>query len=263
MKRQKVEKGQNLSAATESNDDASCEYLWKLLHQVVDEDNSLAWKTLYDTACQDGESMARAIAAFCFFCDNVIVPESYEVAEVFVKQSHSWLDSSVHRGCKYALFLKAMFIYRKIYYEPNDEAATELCKKSADQGLSLALNFLGCYYGKQGSVSESRKYLEIAATAGYRLSQRNLGLLHVRTKDYIAAAYWFHEAADNGSPTALNELAKLYLQGYGVPKDIQRAVLCLSDCSKLGDQAATSILHAAENAIRDEIFNNLNEMFAY
>jgi hypothetical protein len=264
VKEQRSSKNEVLSP-TEPVGHSRTEELWNLFLRILNDGDKVAWQTMYSIACQNGEPLAQAIAGFCFTNRKIhFVRETRTAAEIFGDLCHCWLDNAVNRGCKYALFLKSVFIYRNVYYPQNLDAAIELCKMSADQGLPLALNFLGCHYEKQGSFSESRKYLEIAATAGCRLSQRSLGLLHLRTGDYIAAACWFQALADGGSPVALRDMANLHLKGRGVPKDIPRAVSYLLEARKRGNLEAARIVAVIMEEVDSDAYCSVGcDMLAY
>jgi TPR repeat protein len=56
-----------------------------------------------------------------------------------------------------------------------------------------------------------------------------------RTRDFAAAMCWFLFAAGKGDPRAMNNIAALYSDGLGVPKDDGKAVEWLRKGAALGD----------------------------
>jgi uncharacterized protein len=59
-------------------------------------------------------------------------------------------------------------------------------------------------------------------------------------KDYKKAVEWYIKSAEQGNPSAQNNLGFMYYNGYGVEKDYKKAVECLyqidrarkSNCTK-------------------------------
>lgn len=44
------------------------------------------------------------------------------------------------------------------------------------------------------------------------------------SKNYVEAYKWFKQSADQGNPKGQNGLANLYIDGYGVNKDVKKAI---------------------------------------
>jgi TPR repeat protein len=236
--------GDNDCSKTEASEAHSIA-LWRLFDRIALGDTN-SWNQLFDIACQDGEYMARAIAAVCVYCNGMKVVDystMKSAANVFGRMSLHWIETSVKDGCKYALFLRAMFFFKGICGEKNFETARELCDRSAKQGFLPAQHMLFRY---------EIKYGEEAARSGYALSQYALALqfTYIALPDYITAAMWFQKAADQGVSEAMVELAKLYFNGRGVPKDIAQA-FCLvtrSNNSASKEVAAHLEVHLRQRA---------------
>ncbi|WP_420474620.1 tetratricopeptide repeat protein [Noviherbaspirillum sp. ST9] len=89
---------------------------------------------------------------------------------------------------------------------------------AADQGVEKAWYAISRIYQKaefsQRSLSQSHAYLCKAASAGYHVAQRELGMLVWRTRKGdesrdVLALYWLHKAAAQGCGEAATRLEKL------------------------------------------------------
>lgn len=92
----------------------------------------------------------------------------------------------------------------------NDEGvlpALPWLKKSAAHGFFPAMNHLGELYSKKYSGIET---------------------------NYVEAERWFRIASDGGYAPADYNLGKMYLEGLGVPKDIDKAILLLQRSGSKG-----------------------------
>ena len=74
------------------------------------------------------------------------------------------------------------------------------------------------------------------AEAEYRLGRANLG------EDDKEAAYWFKKAAKQGEVKSLNNLATLYEQGQGVPKNMAEAFPLRQRAAARGDMVSEAML---------------------
>ncbi len=90
--------------------------------------------------------------------------------------------------------------------------------QAAEQGLSAAWFAISRIYLKpefsRRSITESRRYLEMAAAAGHQRAQVELGLVAWRSRRLepggdVAAVYWLQKAASQGDTEAMNWLDKI------------------------------------------------------
>ncbi|WP_309497207.1 tetratricopeptide repeat protein [Sulfurovum sp.] len=97
--------------------------------------------------------------------------------------------------------------------------------------------------GAQKDLSQAKKWYEKAAKQGNASAQYNLAKLHhsAGTEDphaYEKAKYWYEKAVKGGIVQANNNLAALYIDGLGVEKNEQKALMLLEEASSKGDAAA-------------------------
>ena len=116
-------------------------------------------------------------------------------------------------------------------------------RRRAIQGEAQAQFELGCLYDEGKGVWEDHaKKSELwhsAAEQGHVGAQCALGrLCHVPPADDAEAAKWFCRAAWRGSVDAQYEIAWLYAEGKGVPKDEREAYIWLSISAMEGHSGA-------------------------
>lgn len=78
-----------------------------------------------------------------------------------------------------------------------------------------------------------------AATSGYPLAQTQMGYFQlggvsILEPDTLKAVTWFKLAANNKETNAMVELARLYINGRGVEKDVERGFILLKECVDCG-----------------------------
>ncbi len=116
--------------------------------------------------------------------------------------------------------------------------------RAAAQGLGIAQYRFAALYerglGTARDAERARIWYVRAAGQGNVKAMHNLAVLSVsggRT-DYAAAAKWFTQAADFGLADSQVNLAILYQNGLGVPKDLKQAYKWLALAKRSGDQEA-------------------------
>ena len=118
--------------------------------------------------------------------------------------------------------------------EPNPARAIELLRKAWRLGIVEAgYSLFTVYYN--GVVAPANKplalaYLEASAEKGYILSQRRLGHAYrgsnprgLVEENIQQARIWFTKAAEQGDAESATQLAGIYREGLGVPKNEQAA----------------------------------------
>ncbi len=86
---------------------------------------------------------------------------------------------------------------------------------------------LGRSYDIGDQHEKSFVYLKAAAERGYRIAQNNLGVLYLDglgvPQDVEKAAYWYRQSAEQGDQVAQTNLGVLYREGTGVPQSMEIA----------------------------------------
>ena len=126
----------------------------------------------------------------------------------------------------------------------------------AKEGDKLAQHNVGMMYSLgKGAKKDSAKaisWYEKAAKQGLGVSAYNLGEIYQKRgkKDphaYTKAKYWYEKAIEEKVKEAYNNLATLYINGYGVIKDIPKALKLLEKAAALDNakaQVNVAVLYA-------------------
>ncbi|MBV6574804.1 sel1 repeat family protein, partial [Acinetobacter baumannii] len=120
---------------------------------------------------------------------------------------------------------------------------SELSKKDN----RVALNFLGRMYkdgvGVKQDNNKAFNLFNRAAILGDLSAQFNLGNMYFNGEgiplDYEKATYWYNKAIINGKDgDAAKILARMYYEGRGVEKNINKSIELLKIAADQGDQEA-------------------------
>ena len=110
------------------------------------------------------------------------------------------------------------YIYSNEEKVKNIEKAIELYNKAIDLGNSTAINSLAYLYANKKEVKNIEKAIEL-----------------------------YNKAIDLGNSAAMYNLAYLYENGYGVIKDVGKAILLYQRSAKNGYENAIKKIHQYEN----------------
>lgn len=113
-------------------------------------------------------------------------------------------------------------------WEDGDEAkAFGFFKQAADLGdIAAMLNvgyFLDEGLGVKADKAAARDWYQKAYDLGDASAANNIAILCREQNDLAGAADWFAKAAEMGDGDALVELAKINVEGQGVPQDEAKA----------------------------------------
>jgi hypothetical protein len=106
---------------------------------------------------------------------------------------------------------------------------------SAQYNLAVAL-FNGDAIDK--NVKESMQWLFSAAKLGHFMALHSVGLLYLNSGAFENALFCMNASASKGYAPSMFQLGMMYLQGKGVEKNQERALLLFKMAVKHGDAAA-------------------------
>ncbi|MDE6001114.1 MAG: SEL1-like repeat protein, partial [Clostridia bacterium] len=116
---------------------------------------------------------------------------------------------------------------------------------AADNGDAEAKYNLSKFYHYQ--PNKSLEFLTEAAEQGYAKAQCELGTYYCEQKNFTEAVKWFSLAGSQYAK-ASSALGKMYLNGSGVKKDLQKAIVLFENAAKCGDpEAYLYLARAYEN----------------
>jgi len=123
---------------------------------------------------------------------------------------------------------------------------SESLTKLADSGHVFLQNQMGIesalLLGANRSIEDARRVFQNAALRGSGPAQVNLAVLYMNgwgvPKNYGSALYWLKSAAAQGIPQAHMNLGLLYLNGWGVRQDYAEALRYFRFAAEHGDTGA-------------------------
>jgi len=99
---------------------------------------------------------------------------------------------------------------------------------------------------QKGDYAEAIRQYTPMAELGELNSQLNLAYIYASyQRDYAKSFYWYARAAEHESPKAWNSLGLHYLNGWGAPKNIARAIVLFRRSAGTGDVVGMENLGAA------------------
>jgi len=145
--------------------------------------------------------------------------------------------------------IKAQFTLGSAYelgrgVAPDFAEAARWYQKAADAGNPGAQAHLGKLYaegkGLPRDLAAAVKWYARAAVQGDSQAQTNLGCVYFNgdgglQRDYNEAARWFSKAAAQRNPLAEANLATLYAEGFGLPRDPEKAANLYLEAAKHGN----------------------------
>ena len=141
--------------------------------------------------------------------------------------------------------LRNAILDAEVPLDVRDECVEEL-KQLAEGGEHYAQYFLGKLYRDGGVVipddEQAEEWFRRSAEAGYDCAAYALGKILQEQGRMEEAVRWYDRASKQRNEFAQYRLAKLYLTGDGVPKDVDRAVELLKASAEQGNQHAEYLL---------------------
>lgn len=135
----------------------------------------------------------------------------------------------------------------------DSEKAIYWLKKCADSGNDQAAIILGAEYFKiyiaNGSLfatEEAEKYLKPQADKGNYEAQAMLGSLYCKLEAYEEALPYLEVTAPADDIDSQITLGYMYLSGYGVTKDLPKALYWFKKAAELGGVSAQQRLNELE-----------------
>lgn len=198
---------------------------------------------LFLAAAEKGELLAQRGLGMLYASD--------EGEEARYPLAERWFRAASDAGDHSASGALAMLIIHGHAGNGRHEEAFRLMSKAAEAGHVEAMLILGSLYrdglGTARDLSAAETWFRRASVRGSRNAMLSLGFLLIEAlepKDYISGASVFREAAEQGDPVGQYVLGRLYLNGFGVPQDDEKAVDWISRATEQGLLPAVEALAA-------------------
>lgn len=108
---------------------------------------------------------------------------------------------------------------------------------------------------------ESEFWYKKAVDAGSAIATLHCGYFYIRRKDYEKAREIFSIGAVRGYAPSIVRLANLYIKGYGVDRDYDKAIILLRQASDLGNIWAKLAIATMTVTLADSTLIRLKGMF--
>lgn len=224
-----------LEKAAAQSDAESEVLLARMAAEVGNREEAISWTK---SAAEHGHGGAAASLGDLYLTGEA-VPQD-------LAQARLWYERGVELGNAQAQNDLGYMLLMGIGGEPDTERAKELFEAAIAQGYIRAATNLGLmYFEGNGVPQDKQKAVEItkpAANAGDSLAQRNMGIEACNTGDYAQGREWFLKAAEQGDPGGMLGLGKLYLEGRGGARDLQKARKYLEAAAASGEEVPEEIL---------------------
>lgn len=137
---------------------------------------------------------------------------------------------------------------------PSVEQAYWWFSSSAESGNIKALNNLALMYYKGSYIerneSHAIKLFELTANAKDQASMLMLSEIYFLKNDYVKSLKWLKTCAELGNDEAKLRLGEFYENGFGVPKDKQKAIKLYEEIINAKDAAPNIKEFALKNLNR-------------
>ena len=192
---------------------------------------------LYRQAAAKGNAIAMRSLGYAYWFGTGVEKNYAEVLK--------WLKQGANKGdveCQTSL--------GNIYtvgegVDKNSAEAIKWYRLAAEQGDAYAQAQVGAMYldgeGVEQNNNEALKWLQFSANQNDMYGQAFLGRLYESAYgNYAKAAQFYEKAAEQGLPTAQNNIGRLYFVGNGVPQDYSKAIYW---CTKAANQGNVYAQH--------------------
>ncbi len=224
----------------------------------VEKDHELAIIWWRRAAAQDNPDAKYALACCQLSGDGMELDEAKAIKSIVELADTGHADAmgelaeireNAEAGDSESQFLLGLSLAGK-----DDAKSAEWLGKAAEGGLAKAQCVLGILYHDGKGIAKDEnlalKWLERAAEAGNTTAQCKLGEDHYWDVTDSLAPLWFGKAADHGDARGISWLADCFENGFGVEKDLSKAIELRSRAADMGFPEAQAFL--GENYLRGE-----------
>lgn len=155
-----------------------------------------------------------------------------------------------------ALFLKELGSVTALTEKILASNALSPCRNHGNTGMGEEYFRSGKVYYEKQNFELAVSYFRIAAELGHPDAQFYMGICCFTDNPYLkrnlaVSAKWYIKAVEQGQARAINNLAFLYMRGWGVEKDLHLAAELFRKGAALGNAAAASNLKACLKELGD------------
>lgn len=175
---------------------------------------------LYQKAANKGNAAAMNQLGWLFYYNHVKAayenPESKKVAL-------TWFQKAAEKGNGDAMFsIGWLHMQYSNVVERDSKQAVAWFQKGADAGSARAMAWLGNMYNSSHmpiDIPTALAWWQKASDMDDPLADKYLGWYHYEKRNYENALKYFQKSYKNGNFDVITEIATIYREGLGVPKD--------------------------------------------
>jgi len=160
-------------------------------------------------------------------------------AEPDSAEARKWLQAASDQGYRKAAQMLEALDSGAI--QTSSETIEEL-KQRAESGDAEAQYLLGSRhrngFGVAADNEKAFRLLHASAQQGHALAQSDLGIMLSNIGEDKKAAHWTEKAAKQGVVNSQYFLARLYADGRGVERDLEKTLFWLTQAAQQGDPRA-------------------------
>lgn len=247
---------------SENRDEVSCNYLMRAgREQFMAADKFLIDRFLCSNLINPGhyEACAERLRASRYLGGLYYEGYVYELNDYLkdLEASYTMYRVSAYRGYPEAFFRLGWFNSQGILVEPNQEKAAKYFYIAAKLGVALGCQNFGVRLKIGNGVQEekllARDYFRLGAELKNDICLNQYGLMlsdeEYGDVDEKAAFDYFEKSAMTFYDIALGNLARCYLLGFGVDKDLTRAYAIADFARKVDEPEGTQIAEHLEHQI--------------
>lgn len=198
---------------TEKDIDKAIKYLQSQIYRYIDSFDNISIQNFYKKS-EDSE-ISHKIKSLKKTAKQGDIDAYYNLGDLYYNFDHSdqkyddynKLDIDIHYQIKFA---SSYFL----------EAAK---KGHLEAQYRLGMLYKYNWPGQNKNITKAKEWLEKAASQGHISAKYLLGLLHYDNYEE-ADFYYFYDNAEKGDPVSQYFLGKLYENGKGTEKDINKAI---------------------------------------
>lgn len=167
------------------------------------------------------------------------VPAMYELGDIYLNSDREKEGLELIKQAAEGGVAEAYETLGYYYLSHDEEKAIAAFDAAAKAGITSALTTLGAIYVDNGDIKKGLAAYEQAVKDGDTIAASLLGYQYYEgetvERDYEKAFYWYSRAVVKGYPHTYFGVARCYLYGAGVPRNVKKAVKYLKRAPKFSN----------------------------
>lgn len=151
-----------------------------------------------------------------------------------------------NENCKCSAHFLGLLYFHGLGVEKNNDISDKYFNMAVERNFGLAYNSVGFSFYEKNEYKKAKEYWELAIKYGCQMAISNLGLLYLYgygvEKDSEKAYNLFKSVSENDYPTLMTNLGYMYIIGTHVTRDNNKAIELYKLAAEHGEKNAASYL---------------------